>query len=188
MSRRNRQARARAKAHEVARRVAVEANKKSKLLLLPPEIRNYIYELALPSPYGVVHAGYSRTAPLVRTCRQARQEALLMYYQLNTFRFQYYRDHLMMHVLQHFTLLKTIEISMFRGAMFTLTVDDWRLRLRRYVHLQNLSVQDMRDLHRRETGLRKGRRFLKKLAKSSKEPLVFTKDLFEALCESIKVY
>lgn len=60
-------------------------SKKCHLLTLPPELRNYIYELALsPEPSATVDL-LQPTPPsdaLVRTCRQIRAESQLMYRRL----------------------------------------------------------------------------------------------------------
>lgn len=64
------------------------------LLKLPPELRNYIYELALVEPYTMdleAEDVAGRIAEVVlqpdltRTCKQIRQEALPIFYGRNTF-------------------------------------------------------------------------------------------------------
>lgn len=68
------------------------------LLSLPPELRNRIYQLALVKyPHIEVvtfrYCTVARQPPLTRTCRQIRNESLLMFHQLNTFRFILHRNY-----------------------------------------------------------------------------------------------
>ena len=61
-------------------------NKPAHLLGLPAELRNKICGLALISdtPIGVAAAGLTQP-PLLRACRQTREEALSVYYCDNAF-------------------------------------------------------------------------------------------------------
>ncbi|KAK5704354.1 hypothetical protein LTR97_003372 [Elasticomyces elasticus] len=61
--------------------------KPSLLLTLPPELRNRIWEHSLVSPEPPVRIDNEtwRQPPLIRTCKQIRQEAAPMYYGLNKF-------------------------------------------------------------------------------------------------------
>ncbi|KAK4895792.1 hypothetical protein LTR27_006274 [Elasticomyces elasticus] len=56
----------------------------SRLLALPAELRNFIYELAFE---GSVSIG-GRQAGIVRACRQTREESLLLFYNLSRFVFR----------------------------------------------------------------------------------------------------
>lgn len=62
------------------------------LLKLPAELRNYIYELAIVQPSGIVIGPWRKLPPskepqkqpaLTRTCRQVRSEALPIFYGKN---------------------------------------------------------------------------------------------------------
>lgn len=62
------------------------------LTRLPPELRNLIYEMVLlrstPIRIRTWRRDFvGRQAPLLKTCRQIRNEALPIFYQSNTFRF-----------------------------------------------------------------------------------------------------
>lgn len=71
----------------------------SRLLALPAEVRNRIWEFAVTanSPFEITskfpnksskaHAYGGRQSPLTMVCRQIRQESLQMFYDLNCFRF-----------------------------------------------------------------------------------------------------
>ncbi|KAK5710032.1 hypothetical protein LTR17_019253 [Elasticomyces elasticus] len=60
--------------------------KPSLLLTLPPEFRNRIWEYALVSPQKIViNKDTWKQPPLLRTCKQIRQETAPMYYGLNKF-------------------------------------------------------------------------------------------------------
>lgn len=66
-------------------------SKGKSLLDLPPELRNYIYDLTLPSHPVITSKARPRrwkTAPaLLAVCSQIRSEALSMYYNSREFRF-----------------------------------------------------------------------------------------------------
>ncbi|KAK5120783.1 hypothetical protein LTR85_005849 [Meristemomyces frigidus] len=59
-----------------------------KLLSIPPEIRNYIYGLALTESDDIVvpSSGKLSQPALLRVCKQVRTEALAIYYASNNFR------------------------------------------------------------------------------------------------------
>lgn len=63
----------------------------SRLLDLPPELRNQIYRHVLHEPNKIViptHGPIPTEPGLVRTCREIRAESLLIYYQENKFEFE----------------------------------------------------------------------------------------------------
>ncbi|KAK5119919.1 hypothetical protein LTR85_007245 [Meristemomyces frigidus] len=61
---------------------------KSKLLSIPPEVRNNIYSVVLSSPSDIVipESGRLTPPPLLSVCKLIQQEATQLYYAVNTFR------------------------------------------------------------------------------------------------------
>ena len=64
----------------------------SRLLELPPELRNYVYELSVVSNTSIViepgdKSTRAKQPPLILVNRQIRSEALLIFYAQNTFEF-----------------------------------------------------------------------------------------------------
>ncbi|USW53638.1 hypothetical protein Slin15195_G069570 [Septoria linicola] len=58
----------------------------SPLVLLPPELRNRIYESVLKDNCAIVLSGIKNRNQLTRTCREVREECWKMFWALNEFR------------------------------------------------------------------------------------------------------